>query len=274
MHKYACFNREIIAASKIFSPAVSSAAFYGRGVFTTIAIYNSKPFQWAKHWQRLTGNAKKVGVDLSEIAENHIAESLLETISVNRVKEGRARISLFDLSSSGIWKIENEAQTTFLITSADFRSTPDSLRLTVSPYPINSKSPLAGVKSCNYLENLLAFEEARKRGYDEAIRLNEKGEAVSATMANVFWTRGEEIFTTSLKTGALTGTTRAYVLENFRVHEKKASLDEIRNADEIFLTSAGLGVVRVEGFEERSFTPSNIFPRIFESFKRDVHKIS
>jgi branched-chain amino acid aminotransferase len=274
MHEYACFNREIIEASKIRLPAASAAVFYGRGVFTTVAVYNSKPFQWSKHWLRLMENAKIIGVDLSEIAENQIAGALSEIIGFNRVKQGRARISIFDLSAGGIWNIKSQRQNAFLITTADFRPTPSSCRLTVSPYPINSKSPLAGIKSCNYLENLLALEEAHNRGYDEAIRLNEKGEAASASMANVFWVRGEEIFTSSLETGALAGTTRSFILENFRVREKKASLEELKKADEIFLTSAGLGVVRAESFEERNFTLSNIFPRILDSFEQAVYKIS
>jgi len=266
MHKYACFNQKITPASKIRLAAVSSAVFYGRGIFTTIAIYNSKPFQWSKHWQRLTENAKIINLDLSEITEEKVSSGLAEIINLNNVKEGRVRISIFDESSSGIWQNENQKQSSFLVTSADFRLIPDFLRLTISPYPVNSKSPLAGVKSCSYLENLLALEEAKKRGFDEAIRLNEKGEVVSAIMANIFWIRGEEIFTPLLETGALAGTTRDFVLDNFQVYERKASPDELKNASEIFLTSAGIGLVKVESLENRNFTGSNVFSRIRKSF--------
>ena len=97
------------------------------------------------------------------------------------------------------------------------------MTLTVSPYRINSKSPLAGVKSCNYLENILAWEAAKAHGFDEAIRLNEKGEIASACLANVFWKKNGEIFTPPLETGCLKGTTRGYVLENLAAAEKKQS---------------------------------------------------
>jgi branched-subunit amino acid aminotransferase/4-amino-4-deoxychorismate lyase len=116
------------------------------------------------------------------------------------------------------------------------------LRLTVSPFLVNSTSPLAGVKSCNYLENLLSLEEAERRGFDEAIRLNEKQEIVSAGAANVFWIKNKKIHTPALETGCLAGTTREFLSENIAVHEVKSRLNEIIEADEVFLTSAGIGV--------------------------------
>lgn len=274
MHKFASFNNEITDASKIQLPAVSTAVFYGRGIFTTVAIYNSQPFQWVKHWRRLNGSAKAIGIDLPEIKEDQIARALSEIISINRIKSGRARISIFDQKQGGVWQIENSAETAFLITTADFRSFPNDLRMNVSPYPVNSKSPLAGIKSSNYLENLLSFEKAKKNGFDEAIRLNEKSETVSATMANVFWTRNKEIFTPSLETGALAGTTRAFVLENFRVREKTVSLEKLKDADEVFLTSAGLGIARVKEFEGRELKSSIAFSVILDSFNEFINKSS
>jgi branched-subunit amino acid aminotransferase/4-amino-4-deoxychorismate lyase len=272
MHRYACSNREIADASKINLPGVSSAVFYGRGIFTTIAIYDSKPFQWSKHWQRLKEDARATGVDLSEVTEDRLISSLAEIIQINKVKAGRARISIFDQSHGKIWQFENREQSVFLITTANFRHPEKDLRLTVSPYPVNSKSPLAGVKSCNYLENLLVLEEAQRRGFDEAIRLNEKGEAVSAAMANIFWARDGEIFTSPLETGALAGTTRAFVTENFPVSEKKVLPEELKNAEEIFITSAGLGITRIESVEEKNFKCSDAFSDVHNSFREIIYK--
>jgi branched-subunit amino acid aminotransferase/4-amino-4-deoxychorismate lyase len=63
-------------------------------------------------------------------------------------------------------------------------------------------------------------------------------------LANLFWKKGDKIFTPSLETGCLKGTTREFVLENFMVEERKAKLIELEKADEIFLTSAGIEVVK------------------------------
>ena len=275
MHVFACFNEQIARVSSVNLPAVSPAAFYGRGVFTTLRIDNSKPFQWDRHWRRLTADARTVGTDLSEFTEENIKNSLAELIRRNRFQSGRARLTFFSESAgSNIWQIEDPARrrrTNLLITSADLRrpSPPSGeLRLTISPFSVNSRSPLAGVKSCNYLENLLALEKALAGGFNEAIRLNEKNEIVSATMANVFWTKNGEIFTPPIETGALRGTTRAFVLENFPVCEKLARLDELFEADGIFLTSAGIGAARAQSLEKRIFEEREVFSQIRAAFDK------
>jgi branched-subunit amino acid aminotransferase/4-amino-4-deoxychorismate lyase len=253
MHAFAVFNHQIIPAENSFLSAVSSAALYGKGIFTTIAIYRAKPFLWEKHWRRLTANAKKIGVDLSEFSEDTVKNSLAEIVVKNKFANARARITFFDGTASAIWTgaPNAESKTSSLIQTADFRSLPRNFRLTVSPFLINSKSPLAGVKSCNYLENILALEDAKANGFDEAIRLNERDEIASAATANVFWTKNNKIFTPALETGCLAGTTRALILENFAVEETKADLAEFERADEIFLTSAGIGVVQIAEFQNK-----------------------
>ncbi|MBC7798565.1 MAG: aminotransferase class IV, partial [Pyrinomonadaceae bacterium] len=212
MHEHLSFNQQIKAVSEANLNAVSSASLYGRGVFTTIAIYKSKPFQWRVHWERLTQNAAKISLDVSELNESLLQKSFFELIAANTIENGRARITIFDSRFGAIWNFENEKSIDVLITTADFGQPKATLNLMTSKFSVNTESPLANVKSCNYLENLLALEDAKRRGFDEALRLNQRGEIVSAAMANVFWVKNEAIFTPSLKTGALKGTTRNFVL--------------------------------------------------------------
>lgn len=262
MHKFVSFNRRLISAENSRLSAVSSAALYGKGVFTTIAIYNREPFQWGKHRRRLAAAAEKTGINLSALPEHIIETALTEIIAGNNVASGRARITIFDESAGRIWRAKPKYEMSFSIQTADFRQISNDLQLTVSPFPTNSKSPLSGVKSCNYLENILALENAEAAGFDEAIRLNERGEIVSAATANVFWTKNGEIFTPSLKTGCLAGTTRSLIAENFPVVETKARLNEIIEADEVFLTSAGIGIVKVESIDSKGFSAAS--PKINE----------
>ena len=179
-------------------------------------------------------------------------------IEKNNFTNGRARITFFDESASKIWNFKTARQTGFLITTADLREVKENLRVGVSPYLINSTSPLANVKSCNYLENVIAFEEANGRNFDEAIRLNERGEIVSACMANVFWLKDGKLFTPSLKTGCLAGTMRESLLEKYKVAEVEEKLKILESADAIFLTSSGIGIVQIAEFNNR------IFERKFE----------
>lgn len=254
MHDFVSFNLQIVSAENSFLPAISQAVFYGKGVFTTVAIYNSKPFLWQKHWRRLIENAKKINVNLSKFSEPTVKNALSDIIVANKIINGRARLTFFDESSISIWQTEQKKQISFLINTADFREIPKSLRLTVSPFLINSTSPLFGVKSCNYLENILALEDAKAKGFDEAVRINERKEIVSACMANIFWLRSGKIFTPNLNTGCLAGTTREFVLENYLVFEKRAKLDELNEAEQVFLASAGVGVVQVAEFQEKKFS--------------------
>jgi len=230
----------------------SAAALYGKGVFTTISIHERKPLLWEKHWRRLSANAVKLGVDLSEHSEEATRHELEKAVSFNGLDNGRARLTFFDETPSSVWTSGGEKQTALRITTGNFRPLPEIFKLTVSPHHINTTSPLAGVKSCNYLENLMAFDEAKSRGFDEAIRLNERGEIASACMANVFWLKSGKLFTPGLKTGCLAGTTREFVLENIDCEEVEAGIDELKNADQMFLTSAGIGIIAVAEFDGRS----------------------
>jgi branched-subunit amino acid aminotransferase/4-amino-4-deoxychorismate lyase len=246
MHEFIFFNQQILPAKNAFLSVVSNAALYGKGIFTTVAVHDSIAFLWEKHWHRLSADAQKVGVSLEEFPEQKVEKSLRETIEKNNFKTGRARLTFYDETPGSVWQPDSERKTNLLIQTANFRAVPENFRLTVSPYRINSTSALAGVKSCNYLENILALERAKAEGFDEAVRLNEKDEVVSACQANVFWMRNGKIFTPSLESGCLKGTTREFILESFTVEERKANLAELYNADEIFLTSAGIGIVNCE----------------------------
>lgn len=253
MHQSISFNYEIVSARDPLAVTPSSALLNGKGIFTTIAIYNGKPFLWEKHWKRLESNAQKIQIDLDNVSEAATQKALDEMIERNAVKAGRARLTFFDESASTVWPFESERKTSLLIITGDVRCVPRDLRLRLSPFRTNSTSPLAGVKSCNYLENLLALEEAKRHGSDEAVRLNERGEVTSASIANIFWLRDSVLYTPALKTGCLPGTTREFILDNLECREVQAGVEELNDAEAIFLTSAGLGVRQVTEFESKIF---------------------
>jgi branched-chain amino acid aminotransferase len=257
MHRLASFNGSPVESSEPKLAAFASGALYGKGVFTTIAILDRRPLLWEKHWRRLKADASRVGIDLHAylpsaslgILEGVIANALDELLDDNKVSTGRARITFFDEAASELWPYPSKQRTSLLITTADLQPRRDNLKLTLSAYGINTASPLAGVKSCNYLEKILALDEAKGRGFSEAIQLNENDHIASACMSNVFWLKNGSLFTPSLETGCLAGTTREFILENIECEEVKAPIEDLRDADEIFLTSTGLSVTQVESFD-------------------------
>jgi branched-subunit amino acid aminotransferase/4-amino-4-deoxychorismate lyase len=230
--------------------AVSNIFLYGKGVFTTVAIRSQMPLLWEKHFLRLRRDLCAIGLNETEISQESLFDKLTKELEANSIFSGRARITVSDETQSRIWCGDPAEQISVQLIVAEARPVPPDLSVGISPYPVNSLSPLAGVKSCNYLEQLMSKTEAEGRGFEEAIRLNERGDVTSGCMSNVFWLRNGEMFTPSLKTGCLPGTTREYVIENLDCYEVEVGIEELRRADTIFLTSAGLGIVEVAGFED------------------------
>ncbi|HEV8371003.1 MAG TPA: aminotransferase class IV [Pyrinomonadaceae bacterium] len=261
MHPVIYLNKAMLEASKARVAPVSSAMLYGRGVFTTLAIYNSNPFLWPQHWQRISAHANKLDIDLTGCTPKNVGEAMQKLIAVNQVKHGLARVIFLGRSGQESWRTKTTGtrKTDLLIMTGEVKKVPNSgLSLAVSPYRTNTSSPLAGIKSLNYLDRILSREEARKRDFDEAVVLNERGEIVSATTANIFWARNGKVHTPSLNTGAIAGVTRDCVIDVAEKHfiplvEGVYEMTDLVEADEIFLTSSVLGVAPVTTFDFRRY---------------------
>jgi branched-subunit amino acid aminotransferase/4-amino-4-deoxychorismate lyase len=284
MHPVIYLNKSMVEATKARVAPVSSAMLYGRGVFTTLAINNSQPFLWSKHWQRLASHAKKLDVDYTGCTEKSVADALAKLIAVNSVKEGRARVILLARSGRDIWKskMPGAKKTDLLImTGEPQRVSPNGLSLAVSPFRVNTFSPLSGIKSLNYLDHVLSWEEAQGRDFDEAVVLNERGEIVSATTANLFWAKDGTLHTPALTTGALAGITRDRVIEIATKHfipllEGIYEMGDLTDADEIFLTSSSLGVAPVTTFDFRRYAiePDRLTATIRKAYLQDLHDVT
>lgn len=257
MHTWLHINGRLIEADNAYVSAVSAAAFYGKGVFSTVAIADGQPLFWPKHWRRLKRDAAKIGLDLTGHSDKTTRKALNEVIERNAVKAGRARVTFMDERPSPIWATGRECQTLLSIITADRRPVPDHFRLTVSPFTLNSRSPLAGVKSTNYLENLLTLDEAKRRGFREAIRLNEHGQVTGGCMSNVFWRLDGRLYTPSLATGCLAGTTRELVIESMECAEVEWGIEDLWAAEAIYLTSAGIGIVAIAEIDSISLDPAD-----------------
>ena len=286
MHPVIYLNKTMVEATKARVAPVSSAMLYGRGVFTTLAIYNSQPFLWSRHWQRLAAHAKKLDIDHTGCTEKNVGEALHKLIAVNQMRGGRARVILLARSGRDIWKTRTPGakKTDLLIMTGESQKlAPTGMSLAVSPYRANTFSPLTGIKSLNYLEHVLAWEEAQSRDFDEAVVLNERGEIVSATTANLFWAKDGTLHTPTLSSGALAGITRECVIELANksfipLLEGIYEMQDLTDADEIFLTSSSLGVAPVTTFDFRRYssegTLTTTVARAFEKIKDEFMNIN
>ncbi|HEX8634294.1 MAG TPA: aminotransferase class IV [Pyrinomonadaceae bacterium] len=280
MHARIIHNERLLELAKARLPALSSAMLYGRGVFTTLAVYRGQPFLWPEHWARLTAHAGRCGVRCDDFDEETTGRALGRLIKENEVRDGRARVTLLTRALRGVWKDHDHGaggiETDLIIMTGDARPAPEEgLALTLSPYRQNTLSPLTGIKSVNYLERIMAWEEAHARDFHEAVVLNERGEITATTMANIFWVMRGTIHTPALATGALAGTTRARVIAlaeelAFPLVEGMYDTSHLSDADEIFLTSSahGVGLVTTYDFHRYTVSAGSVALRLREAFRQ------
>jgi len=134
--------------------------------------------------------------------------------------------------------------TGFTITTTRFR------RPTMEVMPVNAKA------ACLYANNARMVREAQAKGYQNALCCDANGNVAELATSNVFMTRGEEVFTPLPNGTFLNGITRQRVIALLRgagvaVHEVTLSIEDFREADEVFSTGNISKVVPVIGFDGR-----------------------
>ncbi|MCR1949454.1 MULTISPECIES: aminotransferase class IV [unclassified Clostridium] len=241
----------IVGKDKI---TIDSGYFFARGVFETILV-KEKPIFLEKHINRLNN-----GINTLQIGE------LVEVEDINNL------IKDFNIENCALKIVVTEKNIVLETRELVYKSG-DYLRgfsLKIAGTIKNSTSKLTYIKSMNYLENILEREEATKEGYNEVIFLNEKGYVCDGSLSNIFIVKNGTIFTPKVSSGLLPGIVRDYVIRNHNVIEKEINLDEIMNADEIFITNSLLGIMGVSKFENRILTENKITIKIREEYEAQI----
>jgi branched-chain amino acid aminotransferase len=140
--------------------------------------------------------------------------------------------------------------------TADLKDWGDSVRLAIQPYGRYAASEFAGAKINSWAMNLTWLETAQRRGFDEAILLNERSEVSELTSANIFIARGSDVLTPPLSSGCLPGITRELLLSDvhspgFKVSERELKVNDLYEADEVFITSSTRDLLAVREIEGR-----------------------
>jgi branched-subunit amino acid aminotransferase/4-amino-4-deoxychorismate lyase len=250
-------NERIIEASEAHLAPTLAGLLYGWGVFTTLRVYGGKAFEFDRHWDRIEQHAEKARVAVP-IEKEAARRALDELIAGNSTRQGRARLTILK-GEAGSWRgVSARESEVLILTSSESPRIKRELAMTISPYRLLSTSQLAGVKQTAMLENLFALEEARARGFADAVMLNERGEVVAATAANLFWVQGDEIFTPSLATGCVAGVTRRLVQEiaaRWQLHlvEGSFSVQRLHDAREVFVTSSAQEILIASSFDKTEY---------------------
>ncbi len=254
-------NGLIIEEEEALLPIQDRGVLFGDGLFETIRAYDGKPFRLERHLERLRRGCEILG--LAGLPEGAELESAVSHLYHLNVKEGDAyvRITLTGGPYDGSKHLERPGRPNLFILVKPYEGYPDNfyehgMRMVVSRIRRNSTSPITRIKSNNYLEALIAKQEARSRGADDAIFLNERDHLTEAGSANLFWVRQGDVFTPEVGCGLLPGITRETVLEiceqlDITCREGCYLLPELAGADEAFITVSTGEIVPVAELEGR-----------------------
>lgn len=227
----------------------------GDGVFETLrtvtdASVGVVPFAMDRHIARLARSADGMGMAMAD--PDDVRDALLAVCAANPelADGGRLRITL--TSGPGpLGSDRNSQACTLVVAAAPASRWPSATTLAMSPWPRNERSPLVGLKSTSYAENVLALAHAKSLGAGEALLGNLAGEVCEGTGSNVFVVSEGRISTPPLTSGCLAGITRGLVLEwcaeaGIGIEERAIDVAELPHAQEVFITSSTRDVHPVE----------------------------
>lgn len=241
--------------------ATSAGTLLGWGVFTTIGVWKGRPFALDLHLQRLQHDAAKTQIEYS-MSDAIVAQAVQDVLAANNIERGLARITITQ-RGDGRWNYSSDSDVSIAAQNFPPSARTNNLRVALSPFRLHSRRATSGLKTTSYLDHQLAWMEAQKRGFDEAVLLNEREEICEGARSNIFWVRDQTLCTPHGSSGCLPGIARALLLrwarqEKIETREERFSLDELLAADEVFLSSAATGprcVREVVGETTKVFAP-------------------
>ena len=134
-----------------------------------------------------------------------------------------------------------------------------------------------GIKSLNFLNNILAKMEAKKSGAYEALMLNYRGFLTEGTVSNIFYFSNRTLYTPSIATGILGGITRRIILDsaremNLKTREGSFRKEDIYRADEVFLTNTTMEVMPVACIDSKKIrnSPGKLSKRLHEVYRKKI----
>jgi len=281
-------NGTIAPADKAVIPIYDHGFLYGEGVYETLRTYNRVPFLYERHTARLRASAERIALDVpfdDEMLRTWIDDTVSAAGDLN---EAYIRILL----TRGVGEL-----------SYDLRATPaPSLVIIVKPFDEpparvfeegikislvsilrnhpGSVNPI--IKSNNLLNNALAMQEANRRGGDEGLMCNYRGELSECAQSNFFLVRDGKALTPRSEAGLLLGVTRAFLFEvgdaiGVPVEEATLFPTDLDTCDEAFITGSTRElspVVRIDDRVIGSGKPGPITLKLLAGFRKRALELS
>jgi 4-amino-4-deoxychorismate lyase len=241
---------------------------YGDGLFETIAVIKGRPIFFEQHLQRLTAGCSKLNIpkpDLNLLADevyfvcNHAKQAVLKII-ITRGAGGRG------------YRQPDVVEPTRVISLYPFPDYPAAyaelgIKLRFCDTRLGLNPALAGIKHLNRLEQIMARTEWDDPGIQEGIMLDINNHVIEGTMTNLFYAKGNEIFTASLNAAGVAGVTRAIIKNLIAEHdlsliEHEFDREALLSADEIFVCNSIIGIWPVKQIGNLQFAVGNLTKQI------------
>ncbi len=282
--KYIWFNGNFISWEKAKIHLLSHCLHYGSGVFEGIRCYQTEKgpavFRLKDHIKRLLNSAKALQIKIN-YSLKEIEEIILEIIRKNKIQECYLRpIIFYGYGKMGLHP--QGAEVNFAIALWSWRKyLKEKVKVKISKFiRLHLQSIIPSAKVCGYYVNsILATLDVQKSGYDEAILLDYRGFIAEGPGENVFLVKNKKLYTPKLDS-ILPGITRDTVIKiakdlNVPFYEKKdITVEELKNADEIFLTGTAVEITPVYQIDNKLINKGKIgeiIQKIKDYYQKIVH---
>lgn len=234
------------------------AVQYGDGLFETIAIRDAAPRLLPLHLERLTTGCQRLGLDPP--GESSLVRAIRELIRRGSCGEGVLKIIVS--ASPGERGYSRAGSHSSVWLGLFERAAPrlpagdNGVRVRICHTRLAIQPQLAGIKSLNRLEQVLARAEWDDDSVVEGLMLDAEARLVCGTMSNVFIVRDNAVVTPAITRCGVSGVMRRQLLAELHragieTQVVDLDLDEALDADAMFLTNSQFGLLAVERCEDR-----------------------
>ena len=256
MHRFLLHNTEIRGTTEVLLSPGQVGFMNGWGVFSTIRVSDGILFAFQRHYARMERDSRLMRVPMPFSADQ-LEAHLRRLVEANRAPDSTLRVAVVRNKGNLFESPHIATEADLIAFTAPLNDWGAGVKLTYVKDARHAASPFAGTKVTSWGQNLVWHELAHERGFDEAILLNEHGQVSECTSANIFAIYGNQVFTPPLNSsGCLPGITRALLLEEiatspFTIAERDITPDELKSADQVFITSTTRDVLPVLEVDHR-----------------------
>lgn len=264
MANHIIFNGTIISTEDNPINPLNRAFRYGDGIFDTLVCSGTEPLLFEGHYQRLLSAAVLLKFNIIGYPSfENFKKQIAQLVAKNKYAPySRLRITMFR-SPGGLYTPEDNAPQ-WIIEQEPLQSEPFELNskgLLTGIYQEMPKqiSPLSQFKTCSSLFFVLAGLAKRENGWGDILITNPEGRIIEGLSSNLFWIKAETIYTPLISSGCVDGIMRREVMRlcrlmGFQVSETRgATLNQLMEADELFLTNSIQGIRWVVGLNEQRY---------------------